>query len=113
MTWPDHISVFHKLRSLPKPTDSHFILDVMILSELRQRAAARCEEDIVVYDYRKGKKTAIRPFMMDAFRQTWEEQEAERKRVEGRIMDVEWAVRRVEQRTWDRKDAKEDMGGAK
>ena len=110
MTFPDHISVFHKLRSMPKPTDSHFFLDVMILSELRQRPAARCEEDIVVYDYKKGQKTPIPPFMMDAFQQTWEAQEAEKERAEGKMKDVLWAVRRAEQQTWDKEGAVEDMG---
>ncbi|TVY31244.1 hypothetical protein LOCC1_G008910, partial [Lachnellula occidentalis] len=113
MTYPDHISVFHKLRSMPKPTDSHFVLDVMIVSELRQRPAARCVEDIVVYDYKKGQKTPLPPFMIDAFRKTWDAQEAEKERVEERMKDVLWAVRRVEQRTWDREGAAEDMGGTK
>lgn len=75
MTWPDHISVFHKLSYLPSASESSFTLDVMILSELHQRPAARCVEDIVVYDYKKGTKAAIRPFMMKAFERTWEEQE--------------------------------------
>ncbi|TVY16969.1 hypothetical protein LARI1_G006646 [Lachnellula arida] len=113
MTYPDHISVFHKLRSMPKATDSHFVLDVMIMSELRQRPAARCVEDIVVYDYKKGQKTPLPPFMMDAFRKTWEAQEAEKERVEERMKDVLSAVRSMEQRTWDRDGAVEDMGGTK
>lgn len=113
MTYPDHISVFHKLRSMPKATDSHFVLDVMIMSELRQRPAARCVEDIVVYDYKKGQKTPLPPFMMDAFRKTWEAQEAEKERVGERMKEVLLAVRSMEQRTWDREGAVEDMGGTK
>jgi hypothetical protein len=115
MTWPDHISVFHKLRQSPStPTSdpSSFILDVLILSELQQRPAARCEEDIVVYDYRAGKKTEIRGFMREQFERTWEEQEKERRRVEGRIKEVEQAVERLEGETWNRQGAKEDMGSA-
>jgi hypothetical protein len=92
MTYPDHISVFHKLRSLPSPDSSSFILDVLILSELHQRPAARCVEDIVVYDYKAGKKVNIRPFMMRAFEQTWRKQEEEKARVEKRIQEVESAV---------------------
>lgn len=75
MTWPDHISVFHKLSYLPSASESSFVLDVMILSELHQRPAARCVEDIAVYDYLKKKKATIRPFMLKAFEQTWAEQE--------------------------------------
>ena len=96
MTWPDHISVFHKLRERPTESHSSFILDVMILSELHQRPAARCVEDIVVYNYQVGKKVGIRPFMMTAFEKTWEEQEKQRIRVEARIQEVEWAVRDLE-----------------
>jgi hypothetical protein len=113
MTWPDHISVFHKLRSLPSSSSSSFMLDVMILSELHQRPAARCVEDIVVYDYKKGQKADIRPFMMDMFRKTWEEQEAERGRVEKMIKEVEEGVRRLEQGSWDREGAVEDLGSLK
>jgi len=110
MTWPDHISVFHKLRSFPSPGSSSFILDVMILSELHQRPAARCVEDIVMYDYRAGKKIEIRPFMMDAFEKTWRDQEEERVRVEKRIGELESAVGSLERETWNRERAVEDFG---
>jgi hypothetical protein len=113
MTWPDHISVFHKLRSLPSPTDSSFILDVMILSELHQRPAARCVEDIVVYDYKKGRKTEIRPFMMDAFQETWEMQEEAKRRVGRRIEELDGVVRELERGSWDREGAVEDLGSAR
>jgi len=65
-----------------------------------------------VYDYKKGQKVPIRPFMMEAFQKTFQEQEREKKRVARRIMDVEKAVRRIETRTWDKPDAVEDMGSA-
>lgn len=52
MAWPDRISVYHKLRAAPTASTDSFILDVLILSERHQRPAARCVEDIVVYDYR-------------------------------------------------------------
>ncbi len=110
MTWPDHISVFHKLRALPSHTSSSFVLDVMILSELHQRPAARCVEDIVVYDYKAGKKVDIRPFMMAAFERTWKDQEEERMRVEKRIAELESAVGSLERETWNREGAVEDFG---
>lgn len=110
MTWPDHISVFHKLRELPKDSDSNFMLDVVILSELQQRPAARCEEDIVVYDYKAGRKRAIMPFMMKAFEETWKAQEETKRRVAKRIEELEGTVRQLEEETWDRADAVEDLG---
>jgi len=112
MTWPDKISVFHKLRALPSPTDSSFILDVVILSELQQRPAARCEEDIVVYDYRKGRKVAIRPFMMKAFERTWGEQEEAKRKADKRIKEVEDVVRELEVGCWDKEGAVEDLGSS-
>lgn len=112
MTWPDHISVFHKLRQRPEKegTASSFVLDVVIVSERHQRVAARCEEDIVVYDYREGRKKGMEGWMVDAFRGTWEEQEAERERVSRRVEEVEDVVRRLEKESWDRDGAVEDMG---
>jgi len=110
MTYPDRISVFHKLRSLPKEGESSFILDVLILSELHQRPAARCVEDIVVYDYKAGKKVPLQPFMMRAFEETWREQEEERRRVESRIQEIEGLVGELERETWNREGAVEDLG---
>lgn len=110
MTWPDHISVFHKLHSLPDSQDTSFVLDVMILSELHQRVAARCVEDIVVYDYKKGRKTAIRPFMMDALRQIWKEQEENKMRNGKIIVQIEKTLKDLEKNTWDREGAVEDFG---
>lgn len=112
MTWPDHISVFHKLRALPRDGDANFMLDVMIMSELQQRPAARCEEDIVVYDYRAGKKRGIMPFMMRAFEQTWEAQEKVRENAAKRIEELDGIVTGLEKETWDRPDAVEDLGAA-
>jgi acyl-CoA thioesterase FadM len=133
MTWPDRISVFHKLRALPRPGDHSFILDVVILSELQQRPAARCEEDIVVYDYRIGKKAEIMGFMMDEFEKTWREQEEMKAKAERRIGELEAVVRGLEPpkahaerrighvdaglrgpdtETWDNAGAVEDMGAA-
>ncbi|TIA31581.1 hypothetical protein D6C78_08819 [Aureobasidium pullulans] len=112
MKWPDHISVYHKLASEPTAETDSFILDVVIMSELQQRPAARCVEDIVVYDYQAGKKAPLLPFMVDAFRKTWKLQE-EAKRVNSeKVRGLLKEVRALEQETWDREDAVEDMGVA-
>lgn len=110
MTWPDHISVYHKLRSLPSSSTDSFILDVVILSELHQRPAARCVEDIVVYDYRQGKKTPLRPFMLETFRQTYELQDQAKNENGARVKTLLDKVRSLEKSSWDRQDAKEDFG---
>ncbi|KAJ9647066.1 hypothetical protein H2199_002052 [Coniosporium tulheliwenetii] len=80
MKWPDRVTVLHKLRSKPELDTDSFILDVIILSELHRRPAARCVEDIVVYDYKRGKKTPLRPFMVEQFKETFRlQEEAKRK----------------------------------
>lgn len=110
MAWPDRISVYHKLRAAPTASTDSFILDVLILSERHQRPAARCEEDIVVYDYRSGAKTPLRGFMVDKFMETFELQEQSKIRNEGRVRDLLRRVQRLERTSWDRPGAVEDMG---
>ena len=110
--WPDKISVYHKLRNPPTSTSDSFILDVLILSEKHKRPAARCVEDIVLYDYRKGQKTPLRDFMVEKFQKIFDVQEETKKRNEMRVQGLLQRVERLEKETWDRKDAKEDMGTA-
>lgn len=112
MAWPDRISVYHKLRAAPTASTDSFILDVLILSERHQRPAARCVEDIVVYDYRLGAKSPLRGFMVDKFRETFELQEESKARNERRVTDLLQRVQRLEREVWDRPDAVEDGGNA-
>ena len=111
MTWPDKICVYHKLRSRPSESTESMLLDVMILSELRQRPAARCLEDVVVYHYPTAKKSPLAPFMLKQFQETFDLQEAAKRRGQAKIKGIEEAVRRLETESWDRADAKEDLGG--
>nr|POE48908.1 hypothetical protein CFP56_39005 [Quercus suber] len=111
MKWPDCITVYHKLRTEPGSTTDSFILDVLILSELHQRPAARCVEDIVVYDYISGKKTHLKPFMTDVFNQTWKLQEEAKHTWRAKAADLLQRVTRLEQESWNREGAVEDMGG--
>ncbi|TGO48418.1 hypothetical protein BOTNAR_0476g00060 [Botryotinia narcissicola] len=90
--------------------ETSFKLDVLIVSELHQRAAARCEEDIVTYDYVKGKKEGLQPWLLDAFAKTWDEQNAAMTNALKKIKDIEEKVRKLEVGTWDRADAVEDLG---
>jgi len=113
MTWPDHVTVYHKLGTEPTENTDSFILDVLILSERQQRAAARCVEDIVVYDYKRGKKTPLRPFMIDVYRETWRLQEAAKSANSERVKDLLNRVRELEVSTWDRPGAVEQVGSAK
>lgn len=110
MTWPDRISVYHRLQRKPDPSCDSFGLDVMILSERHQRVAARLVEDLVVYDYRQGIKTGLRGFMIDQFQQTWSAQQIAQTTNEGRIKDLLMRVENLEKISWDRDGAQEDLG---
>lgn len=112
MKWPDRVTVLHKLRTRPVPDTDHFILDVLILSELHRRIAARCVEDIVVYDYKAARKAPLKPFMVEKFQETWALQEQAKEMYGKRAMDLIRRVRELEKDSWDRPDAKEDMGSA-
>lgn len=116
MESPDKITVYQKL--IPDPSrhlsaQSAFRLEVMILSEAHQRPAARCFEDIVIYDYKKNRKTVnIPPFVMEQFETMWKQQEQDEVNWRQRIADIENRVRNLELGSWDRADAVEDNGSA-
>lgn len=102
----------HKLRNKPTEDTDHFILDVLILSEMHRRPAARCMEDIVVYDYQKAQKSPLTGFMVDKFRETFELQEQAKVKYSGRVKALLDRVQQLERSSWDRPDAKEDFGSA-
>ncbi|KAJ0108137.1 hypothetical protein J7T55_007256 [Diaporthe amygdali] len=114
MTYPDKVSVYHRLRYPPsaQPSPSSLILDAVVFSHRHRRVSARVEEDIVIYDYRAARKTEMLPFMRDVLEDTFAQQEAERVRARTRIWDLIGDVERLENETWNRPDAVEDMGGA-
>ncbi|KAJ5380144.1 uncharacterized protein N7496_002572 [Penicillium cataractarum] len=116
MTWPDKITIYQKLVHDPSSSlssQSAFQLQVMILSEARQRPAARCHEDIVTYDYKKNRKTPeLPPFLFEQFKVIWELQEKAKKDWQERILEIENRVRTLEVESWDRADAVEDTGSA-
>ncbi|GAB1200839.1 hypothetical protein APSETT444_010219 [Aspergillus pseudonomiae] len=116
MTYPDEVTVYHKVAHDPSSPHSHkdaFNLQAVIISEAKQRPAARVHEDLVIYDYRRGKKAEMPPFMLEQFKSTWELQEKAKKFWQQRILDIEARVRTLEKESWDREDAVEDTGSAK
>lgn len=116
MKWPDKITVYHKLARDPNSSslsaDSAIEMHVVILSEARQRPAARCYEDNVTYDYKAERKTsALPPFIMKQFKVMWELQEETKRVWRRQAQEIENKVRRLEVESWDREDAVEDTGG--
>lgn len=112
MTYPDRVSVYHKLRDPPLPNSTSLILDALVLSHKHRRAAAKIEEDVVIYDYRKATKTTLPAFMRDVLSATFRAQEAERVRATARIWELAQLVEGLERATWARPGAIEDMGSA-
>ncbi|KAL2167307.1 hypothetical protein VTG60DRAFT_1436 [Thermothelomyces hinnuleus] len=114
MVYPDKISVYHKLRKRPEsdPAPSSFYLDCVVLSHRHRRISCRLEEDIVIYDYRKGGKTSMPQFMLDIFEETWKLQEEAKAQARLRISRLHEEVEQLERETWNRPDAVEDMGGS-
>ena len=104
------VTVLHKLGNPPSKDSDHFVLDVMILSEAQRRPAARCIEDIVVYDYRTGKKSPLPRFMVELFQETFKLQEQTKVENGRRVRVLLDRVRALEKSSWDRADAKEDFG---
>ncbi|KUI71699.1 hypothetical protein VM1G_06758 [Cytospora mali] len=115
MTYPDKVSVYHKLRFSPaaQPSPSSLILDAVVLSHRHRRVAARIEEDIVIYDYRSAKKAEMLPFMKSVLEDTFRLQESEKARARKRIWNLIGSVEKLEKGTWDRADAVEDNGTTK
>jgi hypothetical protein len=69
-------------------------------------------EDIVVYDYRKGRKQTLLPFMVEKFQDTFRLQEIAKQVNGNRVRRLLERVRQLETESWDRPDAKEDLGSA-
>jgi Thioesterase-like superfamily len=96
LTFPDRITVLHKLRKLSSDTPDTFKLDVVILSEKTRRVAARCEEEIVVYDYRVAKKAPMDDWVASAFEIIIEEQEGWQEKCKEKLRDVDGQLRELE-----------------
>jgi len=98
LTYPDTLTVLHRLHSAPDPESAIIPLDGLVLSARHRRPAARFTEENVLYDYAKGEKLKLgdRPWMFEALSRTWEEQEVQSRRVEERVKWVEREIVAVE-----------------
>jgi acyl-CoA thioesterase FadM len=114
LTYPDRVSVYHRLRHPPSssPSPSSLILDAAVFSHRHRRVSARVEEDVVIYDYRAAKKTEMPAFMRGVLEETFVRQQDETARARRRIWELIRGVEGLENETWDRPGAVEDFGGA-
>lgn len=96
ITYPDRVTVLHRLTKRPDATSDALFFDVMILSDAHRRLAARCTEDIVVYDYRAAKRAPLLPFMVDRLQETFDLQEENKARCRDEVRGMFDAVERLE-----------------
>lgn len=102
--------MLHKLREEPAADADHFVLDVLIVSERHRRTAARCVEDVVVYDYKTARKSTLPRFMVEQFRDAFALQEQAKEANLDGVRRLLQRVRELEKASWDRDDAQEDLG---
>ncbi|CAK7205680.1 hypothetical protein SEUCBS139899_008459 [Sporothrix eucalyptigena] len=114
MTYPDAISVYHRLRVSPEedPQTTSLFLDCIVLSHRHKRIAARLYEDVSFYDYRIAAKTQMPEFVRAVLIDIWQQQQREMVEARSRISELVGMVERLETQTWDRADAVEDLGQA-
>ncbi|KAL7948762.1 Thioesterase/thiol ester dehydrase-isomerase [Trichoderma barbatum] len=96
MTFPDRVTVLHKLVEKPDYSSDRFYLDVVMYSEQQRRPAAKCFEDIVVYDYKAAKKTPLKPFMVDELRATYDLQQQRKQEAEKKVAELHTFIQQVE-----------------
>ncbi|WQF85451.1 Putative HotDog domain superfamily protein [Colletotrichum destructivum] len=96
MAYPDHVTVLHKIVSEPTYESDYILLEALLVSDVHRRPAARCFEDIVVYDYKAAKRTPLKPFMVDRLRETYEAQERSRVEVESKVQRLLEVVEKLE-----------------
>ncbi|KAG7046460.1 thioesterase superfamily protein [Colletotrichum scovillei] len=96
MAYPDHVTVLHKLVSKPTYESDFILLEALLISEGHRRPAARCFEDIVVYDYKTAKRAPLKPFMVDRLRETYEAQEQSKIDCEEKVKGLVDIVERLE-----------------
>ncbi|KAK1519699.1 uncharacterized protein CCOS01_11350 [Colletotrichum costaricense] len=96
MAYPDHVTVLHKLVSKPTYESDFILLEALLISEGHRRPAARCFEDIVVYDYKTAKRAPLKPFMVDRLRETYEAQEQSKIDCEEKAKGLVDIVERLE-----------------
>lgn len=96
MAFPDHICVMHRLTTKPDYTSDRVILSAACYSMNHRRIAAKFEEDIVVYDYDKAKKTPLKPYMVDEMLKVWELQEQSKTEANKKIAELEAFITSLE-----------------
>ncbi|GKT64074.1 4-hydroxybenzoyl-thioesterase [Colletotrichum tofieldiae] len=80
----------------PTYESDYILLEALLVSHGHRRPAARCFEDIVVYDYKTAKRAPLKPFMVDRLRETYEAQDRSKAECEKKVQELVEAVERLE-----------------
>ncbi|KAK2057126.1 hypothetical protein LY76DRAFT_594467 [Colletotrichum caudatum] len=96
MKFPDRIHVLYKLTEPPSYDTTSLNLETWVLSDNHRRIAARCIEEIAIYDYAVGKKSVLKSFMVERLQQTFLLQEKARIAFQGEAREVIAAVEKLE-----------------
>ena len=80
-----------------------------ILSHNHQRQAARISEDLLIYDYRLGRKIPLPPWIESVFRKAGADEQESRRSWQARRNEIEIKLGNLEKKTV-LSGEKEDMG---
>ena len=89
IVYPDTVTVLHKLLAPPTRESTNVDMEVVIFSHENQRPAARCFEDVVIYDYRVGKKANLESFMVEELQAVYELQEATKQKSIQEVLELQ------------------------
>lgn len=90
------MTVLHKLAKRPDYSSDAIFLEAVILSQQHRRPAARCFEDIAVYDYRAARRAPLQDFIVDRLREIYDSQEKSRAGIEDEVQQLHQQLVRIE-----------------
>lgn len=86
----------HKLAQRPDHTSQSVFLDAVIYSEAHKRPAARCYEDIAIYDYKAKRLATLHDFMVVELQKIYDLQEKTRAETEKTVDELTRQVEEIE-----------------
>ncbi|KAI8716723.1 hypothetical protein NCS52_00966600 [Fusarium sp. LHS14.1] len=96
LTFPDHVTVLYKLSERPRYDSTSLLMEGWILSDQHRRLAAKCIDDTAIYDYTTGKRSVLKPFMVEKFQETYDRQMESQIKCDKDARDVIAAVEGLE-----------------
>lgn len=88
MTFPDQVTVLHKLVNRPDETTDRILMEAVAYSHKHKRVAAKFFEDIAVYDYKAGRKAPLKSFMVKEMETMYDLQAQRRQQTEQKVEEL-------------------------